>query len=221
MPRSRERTYVSIGVPMNRSKAEYFDSQVFSGWASEEYTREEREKIEDMLQRAGWSIEMGILEPGCGTGRLTEILANRAASGGYILASDISGKMIEAARERVAPRDNVRIECAAVEDLDLGAETFDLVLCHQVFPHFDDKERTLKKLTGCLKPSGKLVMFHFINSAQINDMHRKTDPSVMADSMPEAAEMKALLQACGFVIDILRDDDAGYLMIARKSSDDR
>lgn len=202
---------------MNRSKAAYFDSQVDSGWASEEYTGEEREKIDEMLRHAGWTAEMRVLEPGCGTGRLTEILADRTAPPGFILAADISEKMIQAARARVGARDNVRIECAALEDLDLGTGTFDLVLCHQVFPHFDDKERALSKLSACLKPSGKLVVFHFINSAQINDMHRKTDPSVMTDSMPDPEEMKALLHTRGLVIDMLKDDVAGYLMVAHSS----
>ena len=51
---------------MNRSKAEYFDSQVDAEWAAEDYTGEEREKIDEMLRLSDWHAEMRVLEPGCG-----------------------------------------------------------------------------------------------------------------------------------------------------------
>jgi ubiquinone/menaquinone biosynthesis C-methylase UbiE len=201
---------------MNISKAAYFDSQIDSEWANKEYTNEERARIDRMLTLAGWMPEMNILEPGCGTGRLSKILAASSESRGSIVATDISPEMVESCRNRLRNTINVRVECVAVEDLALEPGTFDLVICHQVFPHFDDKKRALKILTSCLKPSGRLVVCHFINSAQINDMHRKTDPSVMADSMPSSEEMHALFEENGLAINLLEDDDRGYLLIAEK-----
>ena len=58
------------------SKAEYFDSQIESEWANKEYKQEDLDKISRMLRLAQWRPDMGILEPGCGTGRLTEVLAD-------------------------------------------------------------------------------------------------------------------------------------------------
>jgi len=202
---------------MNTQKAAYFNSQVDSAWASREYTVDELRRIDRMLGLAGWSPNMRILEPGCGTGRLTEVLADRSSARGFIFAADISENMVQAASERLGQRDNARVECEALENLPLGAEEFDLVVCHQVFPHFEDKERALRILSATLKPLGKLVVFHFMNSAHINDMHRKTDPSVMEDSLPGPEKMRLLFGAAGFSIDILEDDDQGYLLTATKT----
>lgn len=202
---------------MNHSKAEYFDSQVTSEWACREYTEDELEKINRMLRLAGWAPDMKILEPGCGTGRLTDVLANRAGPRGFILASDISEKMVQASVERLGRRETVRVECNALESLSLNPEEFDLVICHQVFPHFDDKERAMHTFAACLKPFGRIVLFHFMSSAHINDMHRKTDASVMADSIPDPDQMKRLFHASGFTIDLLEDNHRGYLLIATRS----
>ncbi|MFH1115354.1 MAG: class I SAM-dependent methyltransferase [Pseudomonadota bacterium] len=203
---------------MNKDKAAYFDSQADSEWAFREYTADEIERIDRMLSLAGWTPAMRILEPGCGTGRLTQLLADRSADTGFILAADISEKMVTAAVERLGKRDNVRVECRAVENLPLGAEEFHLVLCHQVFPHFDDREQALRILSAALKPAGKLVVFHLMGSSFINDMHRKTDPSVMADSLPEPETMRLLLGAVGLTVDLLEDNERGYLLTAVKTN---
>ena len=201
---------------MNRAKADYFDSQVNSDWASKEYDEDELGKIDHVLQLVGWTPHMRILEPGCGAGRFTQLLIERLDPPGYIVAADISPGMVQACLKRLLGRPNVTVKCAAVEELDLEDGWFDLVLCHQVFPHFDDKERALNKLAACLKHKGKLVVFHFINSEQINDLHRKTDPSVLNDSMPSPDTMRTMFQASGFTIDRLEDDDRGYLLIATR-----
>lgn len=202
---------------MNTKKAAYFDSQVDSQWASREYADDELQRIDRMLRLAGWTPNMRILEPGCGTGRLTEVLADRSEGMGFILATDISECMARAAQERVRRRDNVRVERQALENLPVKDEEFDLVICHQVFPHFEDQEKALRILSAGLKPHGKLVVFHFMSSAWINDMHRKTDTSVMADSLPGPETMRGLFGTAGLAIDILEDNDRGYLLVASKA----
>ena len=52
------------------------------------------------------------------------------------LASDISPKMIEAARRRIGFRDNVSLEHVAIESYQVAPKSFDAVICHNVFPHF-------------------------------------------------------------------------------------
>ncbi len=202
---------------MNTGKAAYFDSQVDSKWAFREYTNDELERIDRMLSLAGWTSAMRILEPGCGTGRLTELLADRSADAGFIMAVDISENMVQAASDRLGQRDNARVECEALENLPLVDEEFDLVICHQVFPHFDDKEQALRILSAALKPLGRLVVFHLMGSSFINDMHRKTDPSVMADSLPGPETMRLLFGAAGLTIDLLEDNERGYLLVASKT----
>jgi demethylmenaquinone methyltransferase/2-methoxy-6-polyprenyl-1,4-benzoquinol methylase len=199
------------------TKAAYFDSQVDSSWASPAYTPEEILKLEQMLSVAGIRKGMAVLEPGCGTGRLTEILADKVGTSGNITSMDISPAMVEAARKRLEGRSNVTLACSHLEDL-VPDRKFDLVICHQVFPHFDHKALALDRMASSLKPSGRLVIYHLMGSAVINNRHRKANPAVAHDKLPDRDEMARLFNATGMVINILLDDDAGYLLVADRPS---
>jgi ubiquinone/menaquinone biosynthesis C-methylase UbiE len=195
-------------------KATYFNSQVAAEWAATEYTPDELGKIDRMLSTAGLRPGMMVLEPGSGTGRLTEILSERVGSNGRVLALDISPRMVEASRKRLEGRTNVAVLCNRLEDLHLRPAELDLVICHQVFPHFDDKLAALQHMASALKPTGKLMIFHFIASSIINDRHRKAHPSVLNDMMPGPDEMERLMASVGLEVDLLSDDDEGYLLRA-------
>ncbi len=199
---------------MNQPKATYFDSQAHAEWAAPDYTPDQMKKIDYLLAEADIRSGHHVMEPGCGTGRLTEILADRVGSEGLVMALDISPRMIEACRRRLASRRNVKVQCAAVEDFAFPKEAFDIVICHNVFPHFDDKAIALSILSATLKPTGKFMVFHFMNSAAINDLHRKTHPALINDMMPAAGEMDGLFKEAGLNIDFLLDDDQGYFLSA-------
>lgn len=199
---------------VNQLKASYFDSQAHAEWAAPDYSPDQMKKIDYLLAEADIRGGHHIVEPGCGTGRLTEILSDWVGSNGLVMALDISPRMIEACRRRLAARRNVKIECAAVEDFAFPKGAFDIVICHNVFPHFDDKAVALNILSVTLKPDGKLMVFHFMNSAGINDIHRKAHPTLINDLMPDAGEMERLFKEAGLNIDFLLDDDQGYFLSA-------
>jgi SAM-dependent methyltransferase len=202
---------------MNIAKAKFFDGEVDAAWSAPAYTSEELGKIDRLVTVSGIGTGMSVLEPGCGTGRLTRILSDAVGPSGRVLALDISFEMTQACRERVAAAGNVTVECSALEDHPFGARTFDLIICHQVFPHFDDKSLALKLMRGLLKPYGKLMVFHLKGSGFINDLHRKLDPSVRRDSMPPEMEQRRLFFESGFEIGLFSDDEAGYLLEARSN----
>jgi len=197
---------------MNRAKAEFFDTQVNEPWAASEFGEKETNKIKRMLRHGGLRPGSQVIEPGCGTGRLTGILADAVGPTGLVFACDISPDMVEAACCRVGSRDNVRIECMPVEDYRFDPESFDVVVCNNVFPHFDNKPRAVFHLASALKPSGRFVVFHFMSSAEINDLHRKADPSVINDLLPPEQEVREMFQAAGLQVELLEDDDDGYLL---------
>jgi demethylmenaquinone methyltransferase/2-methoxy-6-polyprenyl-1,4-benzoquinol methylase len=201
---------------MYKRKAAYFDSQVQAAWAAEEYGPEEINKLDRLFAETGALEGLAILEPGCGTGRLTEILAGKVGAKGHIVALDISPKMVETARRRIASRQNVEVHLAEVEAFPLPEGAFDLVLCHQVFPHFEDKEKALKILVRALKPGGRFIIFHFITLSQINDLHRKAGTAVENDLMSMAEEMKHLFEVAGLKMGFLKDDPQGYFVSATR-----
>lgn len=198
---------------MNLRKAEYFDDQVEAPWAALDYGAAEADKIQRLLRDGAIDPGQWILEPGCGTGRLTAILATAVGDTGSVVALDISARMVQASRERLAGRTNVQILHAALEDFR-GAGRFDRIVCHQVFPHFDDPALAVRRMADLLAPSGLVVVAHFINAAAVNDRHRKTGTAVARDRLPGPAKMRRLFAAAGLVVDVLTDDALGYFLRA-------
>jgi len=206
----------TAGPPCNRAKAEFFDRQAENDWAAPDYTQEERARIGQVLSRLHPLQGRVVLEPGCGTGRLTAILAQEVGPQGQVLAMDISPRMVEAARERTAGLTNVQLACAPLEDVPLLRGCVDVAFCHQVFPHFDDKEAALEVMATCLRPGGTLVIFHLINIDQINDLHRKAGTAVAEDLMPPSGAMQHLIGRFGFRLAELDDGPERYLLMATK-----
>mgnify|MGYP006273454423 FL=1 len=201
----------------NRAKAEFFDRQADNEWAAPDYTPEERARIDQVLSRLQPLQGRVVLEPGCGTGRLTAILAQEVGPKGQVLAMDISPRMVDAARERSAGLSNVQLACAPLEDVPLHRGCVDVAFCHQVFPHFDDKAAALEVMANCLRPGGTLVIFHLINIDQINALHRKAGTAVAEDLMPPRGTMQHLIGRFGFRLEELDDGPERYLLLATRA----
>jgi len=199
---------------MYEAKAAYFDANVEAPWAAADYGPEEVTKLDRLFAHIGPLRGHKVLEPGCGTGRLTEILSDLVGPTGVVVALDISSMMVRAARSRTAARENVEIHLSAVEDFLVAEREYDLILCHQVFPHFEDKKEVLTSLSKALKPEGRLVVIHFINFDEINDRHRKAGTAVEMDMMPEQDEMKYLFDITGLEIEFIINDQLGYFLSA-------
>ncbi|MCA1961119.1 MAG: class I SAM-dependent methyltransferase [Desulfomonile sp.] len=157
---------------------------------------------------------MRVIEPGCGTGRLTELLAQRVGPTGLVVAFNISSAMTAACAQRVKRLPQADVYCASAEEFPFPSQAFDLAICHQVFPHFDDKRRAVANLAAALKPTGRFVIFHFIGSDAINDFHRKADPSVLHDMMPSEGVVRELLGSVGLEVLSFSDDEDGYMLTA-------
>ncbi len=199
---------------MNADKAAFFDSQTESEWSSSDYTETELMKIHRILVAAGIQPGSRVIEPGCGTGRLTRIMSQLVGPRGHVLASEISPKMLEKARMCIGDTDNVELFLGPIEDFYLEKHSFDAVVCHNVFPHFDDKPSAVLRLAHGLKLHGSFVVSHFMNSSGVNDLHRKTNPAVARDFLPCDDEMKGLFAESGLVISYILDDEHGYLLKA-------
>ena len=200
--------------PVNHAKALFFDSEIESDWSSKEYDQDELIKIERILEAGSIREGSRVVEPGCGTGRLTLIIAERIGPSGLVVANDISPMMVENAEKRLRGSSNVRLTWGTIEEAKLEHASFDTVICHNVFPHFDDKAKAVLKLRSALKPSGVFVVSHFMNSAGINDLHRKTNPAVAADFLPPADEMRKIFESAGMNVEFVHDDENGYLLKA-------
>jgi trans-aconitate 2-methyltransferase len=96
------------------------------------------------------------LDAGCGTGRVTRLLAERLPRG-TLLALDASRAMAEEAGRRLAdlaPR--VRVRMADLLSLELDAPV-DLVVSTATFHWILDHDRLFARMHAALRPGGRLV----------------------------------------------------------------
>jgi trans-aconitate 2-methyltransferase len=98
-----------------------------------------------------------VLDAGCGTGRVTELLADRLP-GGRVVALDASAAMLEQARERLA-RFGDRVEYVKADlTRPLPVEgRVDAVLSTATFHWVMDHDSLFANLAAVLRPAGRLV----------------------------------------------------------------
>lgn len=98
-----------------------------------------------------------VLDAGCGSGRVTELLAARLPRG-RVIALDASPAMIAAARTRLAPfADRVEYVVADLgQPLPLG-EPVDAILSTATFHWVPDHDALFANLAAVLRPGGRLV----------------------------------------------------------------
>jgi 2-polyprenyl-3-methyl-5-hydroxy-6-metoxy-1,4-benzoquinol methylase len=91
-----------------------------------------------------------VLEVGCGMGAFAERLARQTSA--EVLATDLSPRMVELARER-----GLDARVADVQALPFDDGEFDCVVANAMLYHVEDLDRALSELARILEPRGKLV----------------------------------------------------------------
>jgi trans-aconitate 2-methyltransferase len=143
-----------------------------------------------------------VLDAGCGTGRVTELLAERLPDG-RVIALDASAAMIEAARQRLAVFGD-RIDYLVA---DLGKpfpleQPVDAVLSTATFHWVPDHDALFANLAGVLRPGGRLVA-QCGGAGNIASVRRVL--ATIGDGWPGAAHYETpeattrRLEAAGFV----------------------
>jgi trans-aconitate 2-methyltransferase len=128
----------------------------FRDWDASTYERVSGPQAEwgaVVLDRLPLDGDETVLDAGCGTGGVTQMLLERLPRG-RVVAVDASPSMVEAARAALGERATV-FECDLV-DLELD-EPVDAVFSNAVFHWVGDHERLFARLFEALRPGGRLV----------------------------------------------------------------
>jgi trans-aconitate 2-methyltransferase len=176
-----------------------------SDWNATEYDR-----VAEPMTRWGASVlrrlplegHERVLDAGCGTGRVTEMLMERLPKGRGI-ALDASAAMVEGARQRLA-RSGPRVEYVQA---DLGQPlpiegSVDAVLSTATFHWVRDHDALFANLAAVLRPGGMLVAQcgGAGNIAELLEVTRAVDPTFETVAHFETAEGTARrLEQAGFV----------------------
>jgi ubiquinone/menaquinone biosynthesis C-methylase UbiE len=136
------------------------------GWdlASTEYDPLWEEQLaparNGMLAFASLAAGEHVLDLACGTGLVTLNAARSVGPSGPVLGTDISGQMIEIARQRALEQQlsNVNFQRMDAETLDLPRATFDVVLCALGLMYVPDQQHALREWLRVLKPGGRVAI---------------------------------------------------------------
>ena len=142
-------------------------------------------KLQRRVQRYGWDkavadyeagwraqlepaqmlmLDMAALQPGervldvaCGTGLVSFRAAEAVGETGAVVGTDISGNMVDAARDHAAAANigNATFERCDAEALDLDGDPFDVALCGLGLMYVPDPVKALAEMRRLLKPGGR------------------------------------------------------------------
>jgi trans-aconitate 2-methyltransferase len=125
-------------------------------WDAEVYDRISDPQLEwgrEVIARLRLDGDETVLDAGCGSGRVTEMLVERLPRG-RVIAVDASASMVEKAAERLGRRADVRT--VDLSKLEMREEV-DLVFSNAVFHWVSDHANLFRRLFDALQPGGRLV----------------------------------------------------------------
>jgi len=169
---------------------------------------------EAMLDMAGVTTGVRLLDLACGAGSQTLRAARRVGARGHVVASDIAETMLHHVQENAcaAGLANVTTLAGAAEDLEVASERFDAVICRLGLMLFVAPAQALAAVRRALRPGGKVAAVVFTTPAANRFMAQPMQillrhagrtppplgqPGIFALGMPRALDR--LLADSGFV----------------------
>ncbi len=127
-------------------------------WDAKKYDAAKAPQVDagrELIAMAGVSDTDSILDIGCGTGNLTIELA-RLASKGYVVGIDSSGEMLEKAREKAEPMENLSLIRVSAQSMSFTDE-FDIVFSNSALQWMKEQKEIMGRVYQSLKPGGRIV----------------------------------------------------------------
>ncbi|PWB68259.1 ubiquinone biosynthesis protein UbiE [candidate division GN15 bacterium] len=193
---------------MHDTHQEFFDklAHEWDLW----FTAEDLERLTRVVNRLQIVAGSDILDLGCGTGILFDMLRRKVGDKGSVTGVDFSLKMADRAH-RNFPFENVNVVDADVIGLPFRDRCFDMAIAFSSFPHFSDRHKALMEIRRVLKVGSPLHVIHLMSSREISEMHHRVGGVVAHDSLPNGDEMTKLLTQAGFVHVKVEDKPGLYL----------
>lgn len=113
-----------------------------------------------LLQLANIKGGEKIIDIACGTGLVSFPAAEQAGKEGFVMANDISDKMVEAGTAIAKERNisNISFQRMDAEELQVEDNSYDIALCALGLMYFPDPLKAIKEMHRSLKPGGHAVV---------------------------------------------------------------
>jgi ubiquinone/menaquinone biosynthesis C-methylase UbiE len=125
----------------------------------------------DLVARLEVPADATVLEIACGTGIVTRRLRDHLAPATRIVATDLNQPMIDYAKRKFRPEENIEWKTADATELPFAEKSFDAVVCQFGLMFFPDKPRAAGEVHRVLKPGGTFL-FNVWDAIEKNDMQQ-------------------------------------------------
>lgn len=176
-----------------------------------------REQLRNFLQTQQIRPDEIIVDVGCGTGNLTQVLLHLLGENGRVIALDLSAAMIAKARAK-NPDARVEWRAADITAIPLPDQSVDRIICFSAWPHFSNPTGVIHNIRRMLRPGGLVYVWHVNSRVEINRIHAQADPSVSRDVLIAVEELGRCFSKSDFQLEVCQEDDEHYLLIARKDA---
>jgi ubiquinone/menaquinone biosynthesis C-methylase UbiE len=114
----------------------------------------------ELMAAAALAPGESVLDVACGTGLVSVAAARAVHPGGAVFGVDLSGEMVDAARQRARERklSNATFARMDGERLDLPEASFDVALCALGLMYMPDPEKAVREMYRVLRPGGRMVV---------------------------------------------------------------
>ncbi len=191
---------------MNKEKIKEFFDNLAPNWDNEPIC--EKEILDTILNNAGVSNGIDVLDVGCGTGVLFPCYYERNVKS--LTAIDLSSEMVKIAQSK-APK--AKIICNDAENIEFDNQ-FDVVMIYNAFPHFPNPEKLIKNLSKAVKSGGKLSIAHGMSKNDLDEIHERSANHVSL-ILPEAEELAKILEK-HFKIETIISNEKMYQIVGTK-----
>lgn len=199
---------------MHDKHQEFFDA-LAAEW-DYMFTAEDLERLTHIVDKLGINAGADILDLGCGTGILFDLLRRKVTPTGSVTGVDFSIEMARKAH-RNFPFDNVNVVDADATSLPFADASFDVVVAFSAFPHFSDQQKAIDEAHRVLKRGATFYIIHLESSKEISRVHHKIGGVVMHDQIPTETRLREMLNHSKFVDATVEDHPGLYLATAVNS----
>ena len=129
----------------------------------EDPARAEWQKPEEVVKKLELKPGGTVADIGAGTGYFTRLFAVAVGPEGKAIGLDIEPSMVDYMKEDAKKQGLTNYEAKIVkpDDAGLPSKSVDVIFICNTYHHIEDRVNYLKKLTGALKPNGRIVIVDF------------------------------------------------------------
>lgn len=134
----------------------HFDNQakIYDETNTAYYSKYPKISCKDVAQRLKYSEYQSLLDIGCGTGYLIDMLQKQKSADYYGL--DLSPEMLKVAKNKLSG--SVELIEGYSDSLPYKDSSFDVVTCIQSFHHYPKPEKAMAEAYRVLKPGGLYII---------------------------------------------------------------